>query len=305
LKRRFTTTPILKHFDPDLPSRLHTDASGFAISGIVSQLHDPHCHPVAFYSRKCTPTKCNYDIHDRELLAIVESMRHWRHYLEGSCNPVQVLSDYENLKIFMSPNRRQARWAELLANYDLVLIPIPIPTGSLIPPKALRLLPSNFTNSTVNTLFASLVGVDAVEAVAPTLQERIISSYPTDAHSRSCSKDSLLLCKDLIYIPESSSSLRMDILRERHDAPLAGHPGIARTIELITRNYWFPSTLSPKTTLTPAIRANKERHRDIYVTANWLHFLSLIPLGRVYPATLSWTCLFQTARTRSSCLLIE
>jgi len=171
------------------------------ISGVVSQLHDPHWHPVAFYSRKCTPAECNYDIHDRELLAVVESMRHWRHYLEGFRNPVQILSDHENLKIFMSTkalNRRQARWAELLANYDFVLIPIPgtknpsdgpsrrpdyaqdvpVPTGSLIPPNALRLLPSNFTNSpnssnpTVsNTLFASIAGAYAVEAVEPTLQE--------------------------------------------------------------------------------------------------------------------------------------
>jgi len=74
LKRRFTTAPILKHFDPDLPIHLHTDASGFAISGVVSQLHDPHWYSVAFYSRKCTPAECNYDIHNRELLAVVESM---------------------------------------------------------------------------------------------------------------------------------------------------------------------------------------------------------------------------------------
>ena len=155
-------------------------------------------------------------------------------------------------------NRRQARWAELLANYDFVLIPIPgtknpadgasrcpnyaqdvpVPTGSLIPPNALRLLPSNFTSS--------IVGVHAVEAVEPTLQERIISSYPTDAvasqhitdpqHPWSY-EDGLLLHKGLVYVP---TTLRMDILREHYDAPLAGHPGIARTIELITQNYWFP-----------------------------------------------------------------
>jgi len=199
LKRRFTTTPILKHFDPDLLIRLHIDASGFAISGVVSQLHDPHWHPVAFFSRKCIPAECNYDIHDRELLAVVESMRHWRHYLEGLRNPVQVLFDHENLKIFMSTkalNRRQARWAELLANYDFVLVPISdtknpadgpsrrpdyaqdisVSTGSLIPPNTLRLLPSNFTNSTgftaaTNTLFASIVRARTVEAIAPTLQE--------------------------------------------------------------------------------------------------------------------------------------
>ena len=74
LKRCFTSVPVLCHFDPDLPIRLYTHSSGFAISGIVSQLHGSVWHPVAFYSRKCTPAECNYDIHDRELLAVVECM---------------------------------------------------------------------------------------------------------------------------------------------------------------------------------------------------------------------------------------
>ena len=176
-------------------------------------------------------------------------MRHWRHYLEGSRNPVQVLSDHDNLKIFMSSkalSRRQARWAELLANYDFVLIPIPgtknpadgpsrrpdyaldipVPTGALIPPNALRLLPFNFTNSTnstiSNALFASIVGGPAVDAPEASIREWIISSYPTDAvasqhitnpqHPWTCSKDGLLLYKALVYIPESPPSLRMDIL---------------------------------------------------------------------------------------------
>ena len=102
-------------------------------------------------------------------------------------------------------NRRQARWAELLANYDFILIPIlgiknpadgpsrrsdyvqdvSVPTGSLISSNALRLLPPSFTNlsgiTAVNTLFAGIVGAHAVEAVESTLQEQIISSYPTVA----------------------------------------------------------------------------------------------------------------------------
>ena len=164
-------------------------------------------------------------------------------------------------------NRCQARWAEFLANYDFVLIPIPgtknpadgpsrrpdyaqdipVPTGSLIPPSTLRLLPPTAPSIVSNALFASLAGVHTVIALEPGLQERIISSYPTDAVARqhlnpdpqshwSC-RDGLLLYKGLIYIPEL---LRMDILREHHDAPLAGHCGAARTLELISRNYWFP-----------------------------------------------------------------
>jgi len=124
---------------------------------------------------------------------------------------------------------------------------IPVSTGALIPPNALRLLPSNSTVS--NALFASIVGGPAVDTPEASIRERIISSYPTDAvasqhitnpqHPWTCSLDGLLLYKGLIYIPESPS-LHMDILREHHDAPLAGHHGISKTIELITRNYWFP-----------------------------------------------------------------
>ena len=270
LKRRFTTAPVLRHFDPKLPIRVHTDASSFAISGILSQLHDDsQWHPVAFFSRKCIPAECNYGTPDLEMLAIVESMRHWRHYLEGAHHKIQVLSDHKNLTTFMSTkvlNRRQARWAELLADYDFVLIHTPgksnpadgpsrrpdyaensPPMGSVIPPHALHLLSSSPTAS--NALLASFAGMHAVVAPEQGLRERITSLYPTDAVAQqhlpessspswSC-MDGLLLYKGLIYVPESPT-LRMDILREHHDAPLAGHCGIARTIELITRNYWFP-----------------------------------------------------------------
>src|SRR5213079_2217573 len=90
LKALFTSAPLLKHFDPELPITLHTDASGAAISGILSQIHpNGDLHPVAYWSRKCVPAECNYDVHDREMLAIVQAMRHWRHYLEGAKYPIQ------------------------------------------------------------------------------------------------------------------------------------------------------------------------------------------------------------------------
>src|SRR5438876_10820831 len=71
--------PHFMSFRSCLPVTLHSDSSGFAISGIISQPHDGLLHPVAYWSRKCTPAECNYDIHDHEMLAIVECMKHWRH----------------------------------------------------------------------------------------------------------------------------------------------------------------------------------------------------------------------------------
>jgi hypothetical protein len=89
LREKFVNGPILVHFDPTLPCQVETDASGFAISGIISQPHaDKHgkdrSHLIAYYSRKMNPAERNYDTHDGELLAVVEAFKHWRYYLEGA-----------------------------------------------------------------------------------------------------------------------------------------------------------------------------------------------------------------------------
>ncbi|SGY12272.1 BQ5605_C011g06450 [Microbotryum silenes-dioicae] len=90
LKQIFTSGAILCHFNPLLPSIIETDASDFAISGILSQVTDGHLRPVAFMSRKMLPAEQNYEIHDKELLAIIECIKIWRHYLEGSQHPFKI-----------------------------------------------------------------------------------------------------------------------------------------------------------------------------------------------------------------------
>jgi transposase InsO family protein len=122
LQQAFVQEPLLRHFNPALPTRLQTDASGYAIAGIISQLSDDtEWHPIAYWSRKLDKAERNYETHDAELLAIVECFRIWRHFLEGNPQPITVLSDHANLKWFMttkSLTKRQARWAEKLAEFD-------------------------------------------------------------------------------------------------------------------------------------------------------------------------------------------
>src|SRR5438034_771825 len=110
LKNTFFSALVLQYFDPSKPIHIKIDASGFAIVGILSQSGDltpgrwldAHWHPVAFWSRKMIPTECNYDTYDKELLAIVKTFKHWRHYLEESRYPIEVLADYANLQYFMT-----------------------------------------------------------------------------------------------------------------------------------------------------------------------------------------------------------
>ena len=109
LKTAFTTASVLKHFNSELSTRAETDASGYVINDILSQLHEGISHSVAYYSRKQIPAEIRYNTHDKELLAIVESFKHWRHYCEDSWHKIEVLIDHHHSKTFMSTTRLHNR----------------------------------------------------------------------------------------------------------------------------------------------------------------------------------------------------
>ena len=126
LRKAFTTAPILRHFDPERPTVLEADASDFALGAVVSQIapDDGKLHPVAFYSRTFGPAELNYEIYDKEMLAIVESLEHYRHLFEGLGQQITIYSDHHNLLWFTETkvyNHRQAHWAEKLLKYDFVI----------------------------------------------------------------------------------------------------------------------------------------------------------------------------------------
>ncbi len=123
MRQTFVEAPILNHFDPERHIRIETDASGYAISRIFSQLTSDDLgqwHPVAFFSWKMIPVKTRYETHDDELLAIVEAFKTWKHYLEGCKHEVLVLIDYNNVQRFMDTKNlssRQVYWAQELSWY--------------------------------------------------------------------------------------------------------------------------------------------------------------------------------------------
>ena len=125
LKNSFVSAPILKHFDHLQPAILEADASDEALGGIVSQYDENGIlHPCAFHSRKFNPAERNYEIYDKEMLAIVECMDKWRYYFEGSEHQLTVLTDHRNLVWFTETknyNRRQTRWAEKLSRFNFII----------------------------------------------------------------------------------------------------------------------------------------------------------------------------------------
>ncbi|KAJ8343397.1 hypothetical protein SKAU_G00307260 [Synaphobranchus kaupii] len=108
LKRRFSSEPILITPNPSLPFIVEVDASELGAGAILSQ-HSPvdrKLHPCAYFSRALTPAERNYDVGDRELLAVKLALEEWRHWLEGAEHPFTVWTDHKNLEYIQQAKRR-------------------------------------------------------------------------------------------------------------------------------------------------------------------------------------------------------
>ncbi len=104
-KHAFTSAPV--HPNTRLPFVVEVDASTTGVGAVLSQQQGtpPKLHPCAYFSRKLSPAERNYDIGNRELLAIKLSLEEWRHWLEGAAHPFLVLMDHKNLQYL-----RKAKW---------------------------------------------------------------------------------------------------------------------------------------------------------------------------------------------------
>ena len=125
IKSAFQSPEMLLHPDETKPFVVETDASDYGVGGILSQYDENNeMHPVAFYSRSLNPAERNYEIYDKELLAIFACFKEWRHFLQGGMHQVTVLTDHKNLQYFMTTKqltRRQARWSLFFSEFDFVL----------------------------------------------------------------------------------------------------------------------------------------------------------------------------------------
>ncbi|KAL2886811.1 retrovirus polyprotein [Ceratocystis lukuohia] len=116
LKDAFVKGDMLASWDPEAQTWLETDASGVGIGAVLNQGPEAAKRPIAFFSRKMTPTEMNYGIHDKELLAVIEAVRKWRGELRG-LEKFTLLTDHKNLQYFRTKqllSERQIRWMEEL-----------------------------------------------------------------------------------------------------------------------------------------------------------------------------------------------
>ena len=231
LKTRFSTAPILVMPDPERQFILEVDASDTGAGAVLSQrAPDGKVHPCAFFSRRLTPAERNYAVGDRELLALKLALEEWRHLLEGATVPFLVWTDHRNLEYLQSAKRlnpRQARWSLLFNRFNFSLSYRP---GS-----------RNGKPDALSRLHAPPVEVQTPETILPArtlvaatrleIEDRVERSLGNEVPPENVPAKCL-------YVPDDA---RPEVLQWAHSSSLACHPGVRRTLALLTRRFWWPS----------------------------------------------------------------
>ena len=268
LKEKVTSAPILVQPDVSRPFKLETDASEFATGAVLSQLcDDGKWRPTGYLSKSLSDTERNYEIYDKELLSVVRALEEWRHLLEGATHTVDIYNDHRNLTYFMTAqnlNRRQARWSLYLSRFNFLMHHRPGKSSGK--PDALSrridhqpttpdnvgqtLLTPNFFE--IKATSGMILGMeytdfmkrikesrDQDETVVKALRE--LDDKAPDLHTSEWGKgDGIVTFQGRVYVPKDPQ-LRHDIVYAHHDKPIAGHPGRWKTLELVSRTYWWPN----------------------------------------------------------------
>ncbi|KAK3525000.1 hypothetical protein QTP86_012572 [Hemibagrus guttatus] len=232
LKTAFTTAALLAHPDPDLPFIVEVDASTTGAEAVLSQQQgNPRkLHPCAFFSRKLNPAEVNYDIGNRELLAIKLALEEWRHWLEGEKHPFMVLTDHKNLEYLRDAKRlnpRQARWALFFTRFNFTISYRP---GS-----------KNVKADVLSRIHSPEESTDE-----PIIPEQLFVSPITWSEETlpepSASTNTPPGCpQGLQYIPRTQ---RTPLIHSSHTSLGTGHPGVNETLSLLKQRFWWPNMTS-------------------------------------------------------------
>ncbi|KAK3505869.1 hypothetical protein QTP70_019370 [Hemibagrus guttatus] len=214
------------------PFMVEVDASSSGLRAVLSQRHgDPgKVHPCAFYCRKLTTTEVNYDVGNRELLAIKAALEEWRHWLEGARHPFQVLTDHRNLEYLCGAkclNPRQARWALFFTCFQFTISYRP---GS--------------KNGKADALSrqsegAGVLGQPELVLLATALLAPVRWDLLGEIRRAHAEEPPPADCPPLrLFVP---SQFRPQVMWWVHEAPSSGHPGTHRSAQLVSHRFWWPS----------------------------------------------------------------
>ena len=232
LKRRLTSTPVLKFPKFKKPFEVHTDASDFAI-GLLMQ----EGRPVAFESKKLSDVERQWPTHEKEMWAVVHCLKLWQHYL--GLEYTKVYMDNVSVRYFETQPKitpKQWRWTDVLACFNVDLIH------------------KSGRDNVVPDALSRRQELRIIFTGESSLIRKIPEGYQDDEESKK-TLDTLRLGKKLehfrlergvVWFKQkrmlvSKGKLRLALLKECHDGPVAGHRGVKPTLVELVKNYYWPN----------------------------------------------------------------
>jgi hypothetical protein len=275
LKKRVIEAFVLSYFSSELKTFLKSDSSDYVSAKVLSQKeNDDLIRSVAYFSKTLSSAECNYEIYDKELLAIIRCFEQWRAELQSVKSSTNVLTNHKSLKYFMTTkklNRRQTRWKEFLAEFDFKIAyqseKKNDKANSLIRRLENRSIDeSDDRNKHMHQIVLSLNKIDfrVVQELNDTEKDTKLSLFDrvktANQENRNCiiirdairdrqkSFDEMLLKKfeiieNTLFFKKklwvSIDQLKLNIIREVHDKSVSEHSDSRRTCKYLNRWYYW------------------------------------------------------------------
>jgi len=230
IKRMLSQAPILSLPDFNKVFEVHCDASNVGIGAVLSQ----EGKPIAYFSEKLNDCRKKYSTYDKELYALIQALRHWRHYLIHK--EFLLFSDHDALKYINGQhklNTRHAKWVEFLQSYTFHIKHKPGVQNKVADALSRRY-------SLLNTLQVKIIGFDVVKELFESdedfkgiwrdSQEATVRDYKIEG--------GYLFRGNSLCIPKCS--LRELIIHDTHSGGLGGHFGRDKTLALMKSSFYWP-----------------------------------------------------------------
>ncbi|GBG72518.1 hypothetical protein CBR_g12089 [Chara braunii] len=273
LKTAMLMTPVLSIYDPTLPTRVTTDASGYGIGAVLEQHDDDDWHPVEYFSHKVPPINSLDDARKKDLLAFVMALKRWRHFLLGR-RRFTWITDNNPLTYYKTQDTVSStirRWMYFIDRFDFT--PKHVPGLSNRAADALSRRPDLCAMTHHAFTFDEELQRHFIRAYQSdpdfdTLYAQLSSDHPSASHYRIA--DGYLLLhsrgKDLLCIP-GDRRLQTRLLGEYHDSRLASHFGVNRTIARLRQRFRWSDLITDVTRYCDSCevcRRSKPRNRNPY-----------------------------------------
>jgi len=281
LKPKFTTAPILCHYHPERKKQIETDSSDLCKAGILSQYEpDRRWHPLSYYNKCFLPAELKYDVHDKEMVGIVNCFQEWRHFSMGAPEEIVVFTDHKNLEYFNTTkvlNRRQACWAEIWSQFNFKIVyrlgektgkadalsrPVDPDlegegekqdlTIQMFKPGQFQLGQNEEALLTRHVMAVKASQVEESSWSKEILEAGLLNQYWLGIRNAIKKgqdypglqhygiEDEMVTYEPHIYIPDSNA-LKLKVEHQCHDAKVAGHFGRDKTLDLMKGNYYWPN----------------------------------------------------------------